>query len=51
MIGCVVYCATEIVEPGVIRHVEGTRFTIGEPDGSDERALPRDRRRRSWPAG
>jgi 2-dehydropantoate 2-reductase len=33
--GCVVYAGTEIVEPGVIRHVEGTRFTIGEPDGSD----------------
>ncbi len=33
-IGCVVYCSTEIVEPGVIRHLEGTRFTIGEPDGS-----------------
>lgn len=33
-IGCVVYCATEIVEPGVIRHIEGTRFTLGEPDGS-----------------
>lgn len=33
-IGCVVYCATEIIEPGVIRHSEGTRFTIGEPDGS-----------------
>jgi 2-dehydropantoate 2-reductase len=34
-IGCVVFCSTEIVEPGVIRHVEGTRFTLGEPDGSD----------------
>jgi 2-dehydropantoate 2-reductase len=34
-VGCVVYAATEIVEPGVIRHIEGTRFTIGEPDGSD----------------
>ncbi len=34
VIGCVVYCSTEIVSPGVIRHVEGTRFTIGEPDGS-----------------
>ena len=33
-IGCVVFCSTEIVEPGVIRHIEGTRFTIGEPDGS-----------------
>ena len=34
-IGCVVYCSAEIVEPGVIRHVEGTRFTLGEPDGSE----------------
>jgi 2-dehydropantoate 2-reductase len=33
-IGCVVYCSTEITKPGVIRHTEGTRFTIGEPDGS-----------------
>jgi 2-dehydropantoate 2-reductase len=33
-VGCVVYCSTEIIEPGVIRHIEGTRFTIGEPDGS-----------------
>jgi 2-dehydropantoate 2-reductase len=33
-IGCVVYCSTEIVEPGVIRHIEGTRFAIGEPDGA-----------------
>ena len=33
-VGCVVYCSTEIVEPGVIRHIEGTRFTLGEPDGS-----------------
>lgn len=33
VVGCVVYCATELVEPGVIRHVEGTRFAIGEPDG------------------
>jgi 2-dehydropantoate 2-reductase len=34
-VGCVVYAATEIVQPGVIRHIEGTRFTIGEPDGSE----------------
>jgi 2-dehydropantoate 2-reductase len=32
-IGCVVYAATEIESPGVIRHVEGTRFSIGEPSG------------------
>ena len=34
VIGCVVYCATEITEPGVIRHVEGKRFSLGEPDES-----------------
>jgi 2-dehydropantoate 2-reductase len=33
-IGCVVYCSTELEAPGVVRHVEGTRFSIGEPDGS-----------------
>jgi 2-dehydropantoate 2-reductase len=33
-VGCVVFCSTEIIEPGVIRHIEGTRFAIGEPDGS-----------------
>ncbi|HEY7144970.1 MAG TPA: 2-dehydropantoate 2-reductase, partial [Streptosporangiaceae bacterium] len=33
-VGCVVYCSTEITEPGVIAHIEGTRFSIGEPDGS-----------------
>ncbi|MCX5144213.1 MULTISPECIES: 2-dehydropantoate 2-reductase [unclassified Streptomyces] len=30
-IGCVVYAATEIEAPGVVRHLEGTRFSIGEP--------------------
>ena len=33
-IGCVVYAATEISAPGQIRHLEGTRLSIGEPDGS-----------------
>ncbi len=33
-IGCVVYCSTEIAEPGVVVHGEGTRFSIGEPDGT-----------------
>lgn len=32
-IGCVVYPATEVVEPGVIEHIEGDRFTLGEPSG------------------
>jgi 2-dehydropantoate 2-reductase len=33
-IGCVVYCSTELEAPGVIRHGEGTRFSLGEPDRS-----------------
>jgi 2-dehydropantoate 2-reductase len=33
-IGCVVYSSTEIESPGVIRHIEGTRYAIGEPDGT-----------------
>ncbi len=32
-IGCVVYPATEITEPGVVTHVSGNRFTLGEPSG------------------
>ena len=32
-IGCVVYPATELEAPGVIRHVYGDRFPIGEPSG------------------
>jgi 2-dehydropantoate 2-reductase len=34
VIGSVVYPATEIVEPGVIKHVYGDKFALGEPDGS-----------------
>ncbi|MBT3916323.1 MAG: 2-dehydropantoate 2-reductase [Rhodospirillaceae bacterium] len=33
IIGCVVYPAAEVVEPGVIQHVEGNRFSLGEPSG------------------
>jgi len=32
-IGCVVYPACEIEEPGLIRHIDGNRFTLGEPSG------------------
>jgi 2-dehydropantoate 2-reductase len=39
VLGCVVYPAAEVEEPGVIRHIEGNRFSLGEPDGSkSERA-------------
>ena len=32
-VGCVVYCSTELAGPGVVQHLEGTRFSIGEPAG------------------
>jgi 2-dehydropantoate 2-reductase len=34
IIGCVIYPSTAIVEPGVIEHIEGNRFSLGELDGS-----------------
>ncbi|MDH3475990.1 MAG: 2-dehydropantoate 2-reductase [Rhodospirillales bacterium] len=34
IIGCVVYPAAAVPEPGVIHHVEGDRFPVGELDGS-----------------
>ncbi|MGE0612164.1 MAG: 2-dehydropantoate 2-reductase [Hyphomicrobiales bacterium] len=34
-IGATVYPATEITEPGVIRHIYGDRFGFGEPDRSE----------------
>jgi len=33
IIGCVVYPAAEVIEPGVIKHIEGNRFSLGEPSG------------------
>ena len=40
VIGCVVYPAAEIKEPGHIFHVEGDRFSLGEPSGeSSERVM------------
>ncbi|GGI55483.1 2-dehydropantoate 2-reductase [Oxalicibacterium solurbis] len=34
VIGCVVYPASELIAPGVIKHIEGDRFPVGELDGS-----------------
>jgi 2-dehydropantoate 2-reductase len=34
VVGCIAYPAARVIEPGVIEHVEGNRFTLGEPDGS-----------------
>lgn len=40
VLGCVVYPAAEVSTPGTIRHIEGNRFSLGEPDGSkSDRAL------------
>jgi 2-dehydropantoate 2-reductase len=33
IIGCIVYPSAVIVEPGVVRHIEGDRFALGELDG------------------
>ncbi|MGA2840730.1 MAG: 2-dehydropantoate 2-reductase [Steroidobacteraceae bacterium] len=41
VIGCVVYPAAELVAPGVIKHVEGNRFPVGEPDGSPSERVTR----------
>lgn len=38
-IGCVVYPACEVVAPGVIQHIEGNRFTLGEPNGCKTRRV------------
>jgi 2-dehydropantoate 2-reductase len=41
VIGCVVYPAAELVSPGVIQHVEGNRFPVGEPDGTASERIAR----------
>lgn len=39
VLGCVVYPAAEVTEPGTILHIEGNRFSLGEPSGErSERA-------------
>ena len=40
-IGCIVYPATEVVEPGVIQHVYGDKFPIGEPSGEKTERVER----------
>jgi 2-dehydropantoate 2-reductase len=40
IIGCVVYPACALIAPGVVRHIEGDRFPLGELDGTTtERAM------------
>ncbi len=39
VVGSLAYFATDLPEPGVVRHIEGNRISVGEPDGSkSERA-------------
>jgi 2-dehydropantoate 2-reductase len=40
VLGCVVYPAAEVIEPGVVNHIEGNRFSLGEPSGErSDRAM------------
>jgi 2-dehydropantoate 2-reductase len=41
VVGCVVYPAAEVVEPGVVQLVEGDRFTLGEPSGEKTARIER----------
>ena len=41
VIGAVVYPASELVAPGIVKVVEGNRFTLGEPDGSKSERVQR----------
>jgi 2-dehydropantoate 2-reductase len=41
VIGCVVYPASELTAPGVIHHIEGDRFPVGELDGSTSARVTR----------
>jgi 2-dehydropantoate 2-reductase len=41
VIGCVVYPASELIAPGVVRHIEGDRFPVGELDGSSSERVNR----------
>lgn len=39
IIGCVVYPASELVAPGVVKVIEGNRFSLGEPDGTESERI------------
>ena len=41
VIGCVVYPASELMAPGVVKHIEGDRFPVGELDGSTSERVVR----------
>jgi len=39
VVGCVIYSSTELAEPGVVQHVEGTRYALGTPSGTIDAPL------------
>ncbi len=41
VIGCVVYPASELIAPGVVKHIEGDRFPLGELDGQPSARVQR----------
>jgi 2-dehydropantoate 2-reductase len=41
VIGCVVYPAAELIAPGVVKHIEGERFPVGDLDGSNSARVTR----------
>jgi 2-dehydropantoate 2-reductase len=41
VIGCTVYPATEITEPGVVKHIYGDQFGLGEPNRKESERLSR----------
>jgi 2-dehydropantoate 2-reductase len=41
VIGCVVYPAAELIAPGVVKHIEGERFPVGELDGTSSERVTR----------
>lgn len=41
IIGCVVYPATELIAPGVIKQIEGNRFPVGDLDGLESERVKR----------
>ena len=41
VLGCVVYPAAELIAPGVVQHIEGDRFPVGELDGTSSERVRR----------
>jgi 2-dehydropantoate 2-reductase len=35
VVGCIVFHAAEVIEPGIVEHTYSNRFSLGEPNGGD----------------